>query len=693
MKSYNSTYLRDENLLSLLSLNNLIVPEIQREYVWGKAENKIVLEKFLKNIQENVEVCNECKQVHSDKDFNIGFLYSYKPSYITVDNERYLDEFLIDGQQRFTTLFLLLSYLAIKEKRDKDFLTLVRFDRELEIFNFDYKVRDLTHRFLIDYLSSFKENVAMESIIPHEYNGRWRLPHTWFLSDYYNDITVQAMLGTLYTISTIFNTEYEYFDYILKNIRFWHFKTEATSQGEELYITMNSRGERLSKNEEQKANILPEDQLIEWGKKWEEWQDFFWKNRSNNPSADKGFNEFLYCIAGLSQYNNERKYFITKEDFDKKGIDINLSNEIFGLSDIEDYYLSLLRLYDTKSEYDWLNHVKKEMQKVINLETTNWFADYTDEDRGTERNRMVFVWFILDILKANKDSKQLTLKEVRALRFIWVRYNNYERSVTSIKSFVKEWLGSVHNNKWTEEEKLKYSYLCTTYDEPIKCEEEIIWKIEDHPLNINGQDIGGINISHLVDFDSDPSFEELSLIYQKFCKLFPEKDCSCERELKSLLLHYKDENGNAFWNRRSPWYYYNYDCSDWRRIIRKDFFRNVFEKIFEPNGNCIVSEILDKKNREFLSQFNSPEDIIGSEMSHRKQLIIYSLLIHNIWELGNIAFESVITEGEFKIFKNESQIYLIKNSFKGEYKDLQNIVENIGMDKKQMIQSVLDFHN
>ena len=43
MSKYNA-YLKDENLLTLFSLNNMIVPEIQREYVWGN--NSDVLEKF-----------------------------------------------------------------------------------------------------------------------------------------------------------------------------------------------------------------------------------------------------------------------------------------------------------------------------------------------------------------------------------------------------------------------------------------------------------------------------------------------------------------------------------------------------------------------------------------------------------------------------------------------------------------------
>ena len=48
-----NAYLKDENLLTLFSLNNLIVPEIQREYVWGN--NSDVLEKFLAELENNAD--------------------------------------------------------------------------------------------------------------------------------------------------------------------------------------------------------------------------------------------------------------------------------------------------------------------------------------------------------------------------------------------------------------------------------------------------------------------------------------------------------------------------------------------------------------------------------------------------------------------------------------------------------------
>lgn len=62
---------------------------------------------------------------------------------------------------------------------------------------------------------------------------------------------------------------------------------------------MNSRGESVSSNESIKANLLKglsEQEKHDWGVKWEKWQDLFWKNKVENLSADKGFEEFLKWI-------------------------------------------------------------------------------------------------------------------------------------------------------------------------------------------------------------------------------------------------------------------------------------------------------------------------------------------------------------------------------------------------------------
>lgn len=169
----NKQQLKEQSLLYLLSQNNFIVPEIQREYVWGL--NYMVISRFIDSLAEKiVTVCDQCGNPLRSTKINIGFLYTYKPSYVTYSHERFLDENLIDGQQRFTTLVLLLFYSALKEDRISDFREAIRFDGESEMA-FNYKVRSLTNDFLIQLFHRVTNLVTLNSIFEEN--------NTWFLSD------------------------------------------------------------------------------------------------------------------------------------------------------------------------------------------------------------------------------------------------------------------------------------------------------------------------------------------------------------------------------------------------------------------------------------------------------------------------------------------------------------------------------
>ncbi len=328
--------MKEVSVEEILQNYNLIVPEIQREYVWGNNEYGI-FETFISDIKDGFELEGEMtpemislKQtinnpllddnarrslsnvletlLNSSKSINIGFLYSYKPGYY-IGNDREEDLFLIDGQQRFTTLFLILFYFSIKENRKEDFVSLFKFDANNEKIAFDYRVRTITHQFIIDLVTNTAEVKDLLEIQNKQ----------WFLSNYENDVTIKSIIGKddnsgVFRLSNKMfeKDERMYFDYIKKDIKFWHFKTEETSQGEELYITMNSRGQQLADNETIRAKLFdsPEvkDNPLIWSEKWEQWQNFFWRNRhktNKEQSADEGFNEFLRWVQLLKMYETD----------------------------------------------------------------------------------------------------------------------------------------------------------------------------------------------------------------------------------------------------------------------------------------------------------------------------------------------------------------------------------------------------
>ena len=210
-----------KTFIDILKNENIIVPEIQREYVWGSEENIENCKKLLNDIIDNTE-----------NNYNIGFLYSYEK-----DNKVYL----IDGQQRFTTLYLTLLYLSVKEnKKEED-------KKHLE--KFSYKVRNLTKEFIdlmIEKIEKKEDFFDIEN-------------KTWCLSVYKKDPTIKNIINFFKIFKNNENQEYKNISLSdIEKAEFWYFNTSNTSQGEELYITMNSRGEKIAEYEDIRVSLLSE---------------------------------------------------------------------------------------------------------------------------------------------------------------------------------------------------------------------------------------------------------------------------------------------------------------------------------------------------------------------------------------------------------------------------------------------------
>lgn len=656
MKNSKTAYLREENLLTLLSQNNFIVPEIQREYVWGNNEKVVV--KFLNELKIKVgEVCDQCHQPHASEKINIGFLYSYKPDYVKVKQERFLDENLIDGQQRFTTLFLLLFYCALKENKKRDFLALIRFEEGLGM-SFDFKVRDLTRRFLLEFVN---KTDSIDQI--HDIQER-----TWFLTDYKSDVSIQSMIKTLHFITDVFDDESQYYHYFLSNIVFWHFKTEATSQGEELYITMNARGEELADNEITKAALMPQgEQLFESGQKWEEWQQFFWKNRDRyvaHQSADAGFNGFLGCIAGFEYYRRTTL-----------GDDVERDQRmLLDIGKVENYFMAIKYLNTHVNEFkkdkdycDWVDSAMKLLWQLINKRDTNWFADYKDENKGPERSRMVYIWSVLFYIVTCKSERKLNINDTfRFLRLHYVKFNNYDRSVAGILDNVQTALinGPWHLNGTIEENK-KHEYLNKSDEKAQNQLEQVIWQIEDHKLNLNGRDLSAVNISHLVDFNQNLLLNDLIEIRDAFRELFPNNSTKGSSLLKSTLLF-----KGKFWKDSSPSYYSRYDLSDWRRHIRKSEFKKFFYEFVERG--CDLQIIYEDSVEQFIvlkKQIIRDSESVLPDPTLDDRFKFYAVLIppYDFWKEGErLTIYHEVPEGEVRLFENENNIlYNSKGTFKG----------------------------
>ena len=119
------------NLIKLFSEYETIeIPKIQRDYAQGREEEIEVRKRFLDNIFSNLI---------NNKTLELDFIYGSK-----YNNTLYL----LDGQQRITTLFLLYWYLAFKELDSFDIIMCLR--------NFTYSTRVSSRDFCKNLISKIK---------------------------------------------------------------------------------------------------------------------------------------------------------------------------------------------------------------------------------------------------------------------------------------------------------------------------------------------------------------------------------------------------------------------------------------------------------------------------------------------------------------------------------------------------------
>lgn len=340
-----------KNIEELLG-NYMVVPEIQREYVWGS--NKNIVNQFIDSIKDN-------------KDINVGFLYSYSNG-----NQ----EYIIDGQQRLTTLVLCLYYASLMQGEYDKFKSLLKVNSPNMAFT--YRVRSNTEEFMQCLFNSglYKEKEIKDS--------------KWYHTCYDSDLSISSMIALLNYLDEIkFNVKYN----DILNIEFWYYPIDETSLGEDLYITMNSRGKTLDNAEKLKPLLFEKSrkELKNWGKIWDDWEDFFFTllNGDDITKINVAMNNLIRIVWELKTCgeHNELKPFEAIKDLN--------------LSDIELFFeaLKLIVNSEFKDKVDLLFGNKK-----------------SDESDG---NFLILKSLLLVCIKYREDEKMRNVEMKRVYQLIY----------------------------------------------------------------------------------------------------------------------------------------------------------------------------------------------------------------------------------------------------------------------------------
>lgn len=306
-------------LLSNDDIDQIVIPELQRDYVWTPQNVAALLRSIESNYKEKqaltLTITNGDETIDArsaqflTKEYErlryntrIGFIYAY---YDASDNRRF---YLIDGQQRITTLFLLLLAACVRQgKRGIDHFCKTYFQNKRP--RLDYRVREGAHNCLVDFIKyALSEADHASTTLGSDFK---RLSPNYF-HDYDNDPTACALLANYDEIvrwlTSLDADKHDIVDYVEHFIEFNYFDTGLSQQGERLYLYMNSRGEELSSQEQIRPTLVKrcgDGGKLAAGTQWEKWQQFFWEHRGENENADDGFFGFLKIAVILHQALSE----------------------------------------------------------------------------------------------------------------------------------------------------------------------------------------------------------------------------------------------------------------------------------------------------------------------------------------------------------------------------------------------------
>jgi len=347
----------------LLEEYQVVIPQLQRDYAQGRASELDLRKSFIKRIKQALQ--------NDSEPLNLDFVYGYTEK-TSIDSTAFIP---LDGQQRLTTLWLMLWFLS---PRDNNTISI---DNQKFLTNFTYATRLSSKRFcqnlVVQPLALQTDQLISEQITDAP----------WFMSSWGNDPTILSMLNMLDTLhEEMIEKEVEWenltnnrkitFDYI-------DIKSEEFKLTDELYIKMNSRGKPLTPFENFKAQFssLLSSKTTDYSKLTLEyqganityqqyfafkidsvWIDLFWGYRNKvETRTDDCIYQYINYTAEFLYYRDNPKTLSSeiKIDFDflnnvfstKKNIDF-LFNSLDLLSEINDLNSFFETLFEGLSTFD-----------------------------------------------------------------------------------------------------------------------------------------------------------------------------------------------------------------------------------------------------------------------------------------------------------------------------------------------------
>ncbi|MCD1119182.1 DUF262 domain-containing protein [Chryseobacterium turcicum] len=620
---------QEYSLKELFSTSNrkIIIPDFQRDYCWGdkshgENNDKDLVNDFLDTLLEEFD--------NNKSEIILGKIDAYENPTDHI--------YLTDGQQRVTTLYLLIGMLHKKFQETylkncliSDFEEL---DDDQEPY-LQYAVRETTVFFLRDLVNEFfiKENDLKVYDIKNQ---------AWFFNEYTLDPSTKSMISALEIIeSKSADLTSDFCQFVVENIKIQYYNVQDKKHGEERFVIINTTGKSLTVSENIKPILLGNTQNSELAKQWEERETWFWKNKKKDENiSDEGVNDFLTWYFKIKKQQDnidiikEAKFLLRKNDnegnlnninvyfealktiislleiekFQNQFTYINGKNNVLNIVDIRNLNLErvhnillpllafIVKFEDIESIYEFLRRLRK---------------NYFDLKRKHRKNNYLDWRYVLKIIEISN-----SLQEI-------LTFNTIENSI--------ERISNIPVNIWyNDEEKTK---------EQLSEHKNLINKWEDHP------DFMG-DLFPLFAISENLNISDLEKFYTAYLKINP-KQFTYSTNIKlgniyRLILYLND---GVFEHRTvDGWGYCMRNNSDKKLFLHTDF--KIIWKNFKSLSEQELLEFFNDRLKEFFKT---------TVLRHGENVVEFEDLIKDTRKIGH--YERVLLWAILEFLDNDNEMY------------------------------------
>ena len=618
----------------------IIIPDLQRDYCWGDENNtKSTGEKgelvsdFVNNLLTQF---NDYKTKNDKERLNLGLFYGYEVPANHIQ--------LCDGQQRLTTLYLLLGMInkkTIEQKEDSQ-LTEGKLRCHL-ISDFEYKhddkepylnyaIRETSLYFLSDLVCKFfiGNTDKVENIKSAD----------WYFEYYNLDPSIQSMLKALAKIEKLFGEDsnssldfLEFGDWLINKVTFLYFDMENRKNGEETFVVINTTGESLSSTQNLKPLVLQEKNesfdntcFKEEGKGidkcWEEIETWFWqKRKADNDTADVGFAEFLRWISIIEQVDKDAPKEEQTDSIKKliqlilQGKHCDFPYKEISFEKIYNYWKALMWIVDQRGFSFVEDYLSPSVNNAVNnrnaisqnycfvllpvLKYVYENISSIESDTNKQRNAKRIYEFFKNLIRIDNVSKAVNTLVGDTIKIIDLIKNG--DLVDLINSKVD--VSNISKQILTTEEKKKLEILKNSIDrEPV---EVAFWKAQEH--NIWSGEILPM-IEWATDENGNFDLGKFNNYREKFAEVFAGKcNANIDNTRRALLTRELKDFPRVFRGYTNKCF--GWEWSDWQVLINdnKDEFKCFFDDLLKSDTLQNMIDVYATTTDKFYRFVKNPE--------------------------------------------------------------------------------------